>query len=91
MSSAPSGTWRVRAFADPKRPPIGEATFLVEDYVPDRIEFELTSKAAAISKTNAAELTVDGRFLYGAPAANLELEGEVIVSPTSEQIGRAHV
>jgi uncharacterized protein YfaS (alpha-2-macroglobulin family) len=87
VSSAPTGTWRVHAFADPKRPPIGEATFLVEDYVPDRIEFDLTSKATALSKTNAAEITIDGRFLYGAPAAKLELEGEVIVSPTGERPG----
>src|SRR4030095_8322594 len=48
VSSAPTGTWRVRAFADPKRPPVGEATFLVEDYVPDRIEFDLTSKAKGV-------------------------------------------
>src|SRR4029077_8866497 len=59
------------------------------DYVPDRIEFELTSKAAGLSKTSAAEINVDGRFLYGAPAAKLELEGEVIVSPTSERPGFA--
>jgi alpha-2-macroglobulin len=89
VPSAPSGTWRVRAFADPKRPPVGEATFLVEDYVPDRIEFDLASKAKGVSKTSAAEITVDGRFLYGAPAAKLELEGEVIVSPASERPGFA--
>src|SRR5262245_53032413 len=89
VPSAPSGTWRVRAFADPKRPPVGEATFLVEDYVPDRIEFDLASKAKRISKTSAAEITVDGRFLYGAPAAKLELEGEVIVSPANERSGFA--
>jgi len=89
VPSAPSGTWRVRAFADPKRPPVGEATFLVEDYVPDRIEFDLASKAKGISKTSAAAITVDGRFLYGAPAANLELEGEVMVSPASERSGFA--
>ena len=41
VASAPTGTWRVRAFADPKRPPVGEASFMVEDYVPDRLEFEL--------------------------------------------------
>ena len=41
--SAPTGTWHVRAFTDPKRPPVGETTFLVEDYVPDRIEFDLTA------------------------------------------------
>src|SRR5262249_60153043 len=58
VPSAPSGTWRVRAFADPKRPPVGEATFLVEDYVPDRVEFDLASKAKGISTTSAAEITV---------------------------------
>jgi alpha-2-macroglobulin len=89
VSSAPTGTWRVRAFADPKRPPVGEATFLVEDYVPDRIEFELSSKSKGVSKTSAAEITVEGRFLYGAPAAKLELEGEMIVSAASERPGFA--
>ena len=89
VSSAPSGTWRVRAFADPKRPPLGEATFMVEDYVPDRIEFELSSKASGLSNTSAAQVTVDGRFLYGTPAAKLELEGEIIVSPASERSGFA--
>ena len=89
VSSAPTGTWRVRAFTDPKRPPVGEATFMVEDYVPDRLEFELASKAKGVSKTSPAEITVDGRYLYGAPAAKLELEGEVIVAPASERPGFA--
>jgi uncharacterized protein YfaS (alpha-2-macroglobulin family) len=89
VSSAPTGTWRVRAFVDPKRPPAGEASFMVEDYVPDRLEFELASKAKGISRASAAELTVDGRYLYGAPAAKLELEGEVVVSPAKERPGFA--
>ena len=89
VSSAPTGTWRVRAFVDPKRPPAGEATFLVEDYVPDRLEFELASEAKGISKASPAQVTVDGRYLYGAPAARLELEGEVIVSPASQRPGFA--
>jgi uncharacterized protein YfaS (alpha-2-macroglobulin family) len=89
VSSAPTGTWRVRAFVDPKRPPVGEATFLVEDYVPDRLEFELASKARGISKTSPAEITVEGRYLYGAPAAQLELEGEVVISPAGERPGFA--
>ena len=72
-----TGTWRVRAYTDPKRPSIGETSFLVEDYVPDRLEFDLTAKAPTLSTTSPAELTVDGRYLYGAPAANLDLEGEV--------------
>ena len=79
MPSAPTGTWRVRAFTDPKRPPVGEATFLVEDYVPDRLEFELAADGEAASrKTSRPRSTLDGRYLYGAPAAELDLEGEVI-------------
>ena len=77
VPSAPSGTWRVRAYADPKRPPVGESTFLVEDYVPDRLEFDLASTAKGISRAVPAEVTVEGRYLYGAPAAKLELEGEM--------------
>ena len=49
VSSAMTGTWRVAAYTDPKRPAIGETSFMVEDYVPDRIEFDLTSGAKAIS------------------------------------------
>jgi uncharacterized protein YfaS (alpha-2-macroglobulin family) len=62
---------------------------LVEDYVADRLEFELASKAKGISRTAPAEVTVEGRYLYGAPAAKLELEGEVIIVPASERPGFA--
>ena len=73
VASASTGTWRVAAYTDPKRPPVGETTFMVEDYVPDRIEFDLASTAKAISRTAPASFSVDGHFLYGAPASNLEL------------------
>ncbi len=58
-SAASTGTWRVRAFADPKRPPIGEASFLVEDYVPDRMEFELSRAGRAPVQDRAGR--ADGR------------------------------
>ncbi len=88
--NAPStGTWRVRAYSDPKRPAIGEATFLVEDYVPDRLEFELTAPAGQLSKTAPAEMKVDGRYLYGAPASGLSLEGEVVIGSAKERPGLA--
>jgi hypothetical protein len=89
VPSAPSGTWRVRAYADPKRLPVGESTFLVEDYVADRLEFDLASTAKGISRAAPAEVTVEGRYLYGAPAAKLELEGEIVVAPAAERPGFA--
>jgi len=89
VASASTGTWRVRAYTDPKRPPVGEATFMVEDYVPDRLEFELKSSVDSIGRTAPAQLSVDGHFLYGAPAAELDLEGEVVISAAKERPGFA--
>jgi len=85
--TALTGTWRVKAFTDPKRPAIGEATFLVEDYVPDRLEFDLAAPKGKISTDEPAEITLSGRFLYGAPAANLAIEGELLVTAAKERPG----
>ncbi|MFX3725028.1 hypothetical protein ACJBP2_10590, partial [Streptococcus suis] len=57
---------------------------MVEDFVPDRVEFDLTSEAKAITVGTPTPVSVDGRFLYGAPAAGLTLEGEVSLKPTHE-------
>jgi alpha-2-macroglobulin len=87
--TASTGTWRVHAFSDPKRPAIGEASFMVEDYVPDRMEFDLASTVVAAAKGKAFEVTVDGRFLYGAPASDLDISGSVKVQATSGRPGFA--
>jgi alpha-2-macroglobulin len=89
VSSASTGTWRVAAYTDPKRPPVGETTFLVEDYVADRIEFDLTSAAKVIPRGAPAQLSVDGHFLYGAPASNLDLTGAVTIAAATERPGFA--
>lgn len=89
IATASTGTWRVRAYTDPKRPPVGETTFMVEDYVADRVEFDLTSTAKAIARNAPAQLSVDGHFLYGAPASNLELTGDVTITAAKERPGFA--
>jgi uncharacterized protein YfaS (alpha-2-macroglobulin family) len=86
-SAVPTGTWRVRAFTDPKAPSVGETTFMVEDYVADRIEFTLNSKAKQITAELPAELEVDGRFLYGAPASGLALEGDLLIATSTDRPG----
>ncbi|MDE2379671.1 alpha-2-macroglobulin, partial [Bradyrhizobium sp.] len=88
-SAVPTGTWRVRAFTDPKASSVGETTFMVEDYVPDRIEFDLSTKDKLIKAQAPVELKVDGHFLYGAPASGLQLEGDMLVAPAAERPGFA--
>jgi alpha-2-macroglobulin len=89
VRSASTGTWRVAAYTDPKRPPVGEVNFLVEDYVPDRLEFDLKSDAKVIPRGAPAKLSVDGHFLYGAPASSLDLTGAVTITAAKERPGFA--
>jgi uncharacterized protein YfaS (alpha-2-macroglobulin family) len=86
-STASSGTWRVRAYTDPKSSPVGETTFMIEDYVADRVEFNLTTAATVMPRNGAAQLSVDGKFLYGAPASNLDLTGQVTIAAARERPG----
>lgn len=87
IASAPTGTWRVRAYVDPKGPAIGQTSFLVEDYVPERMEFELASPTGRLTRNDAADVDLSGRYLYGAPASGLTLEGELVIRQAKERPG----
>ena len=84
LPGSATGTWRVEAFTDPKGAAIGRASFLVEDYVPERLDFTLTPSAAALRNGGEAEISAQARYLYGAPGAGLEITGEVEVSAAAE-------
>ena len=79
-AAAQGGTWRIKALTDPNGDPVGETSFLVEDYIPDRIEFDLASKTAKATAGEGTAFTVDGRYLFGAPGAGLDLEASLTVS-----------
>ena len=79
LPGAMHGTWRISAYTDPKGAPAGEASFLVEDYVPERLEVTLSPKTPALRAGQPAEIEVAARYLYGAPGAELDVSGEVVV------------
>jgi len=87
ISSAPTGTYRVAVYSDPKGSAVGETSFLVEDYVPERLEFDLTTDAKSLSPPAPAEITLNGRFLYGAPASGLPIDGTLKITAASERPG----
>src|SRR5690606_6420776 len=84
VGSAPTGTWRVRAYVDPKGQASGQTSFLVEDYVPERMEFELVSPTGKLMRSEPTEIDLSGRYLYGAPASGLSLEGELVIRQAKE-------
>ncbi|OLP60449.1 hypothetical protein BJF93_14390 [Xaviernesmea oryzae] len=81
QDNAMRGRWTMQIFTDPKGKPLSEQSFLVDDFVPDRITFDMTTDAKRLTPGTPAEITIDGRFLYGAPASGLALEGEILVKP----------
>ncbi len=87
LAGAMTGTWRIRAHTDPKSPAVGETAFLVEDYVPDRIEFALKSAAVEIARGKPVNIDLDGRYLFGTPTVNFEPEGEIEIRTTQFRPG----
>lgn len=87
LSTAMTGTWRVAAYVDPDAAPIGETSFLVEDFVPERIEATLSAPQGPVSEGGRLPIDVDAQYLYGAPAAGLALEGETVVGPAEAIAG----
>ncbi|MFN0115047.1 MAG: alpha-2-macroglobulin family protein [Paracoccaceae bacterium] len=80
--SAPRGTWRIEAFVEDDRL-LASQTFLVEDFLPERIDFTLTLPDRALSMADTAEIGIAAKYLFGAPGADLAIEGDYRLSAAS--------
>jgi hypothetical protein len=78
--AAPRGIWRLELVADPEAPPLARKTFLVEDFLPERIDFTLSLPDRPIRLGDTVPLSIGARFLFGAPGADLAVEGEVTLA-----------
>ena len=81
-----TGTWRAKLHADPKADPLATVSFLVEDFVPERLELKLEPVSKAIAPEEPATVKIAGRYLYGPPAANLAVEGDIVVKPSTKDV-----
>jgi hypothetical protein len=79
---APRGAWRLDVIADPAQGPLASQTVLVEDFIPDRITFDLALPDAPITLLDTPVAQIDARYLFGTPAGNLGVEGEVRLRTT---------
>lgn len=78
-AGAMTGTWRLALHTDPKATPIATTAFLVEDFVPERLALELEATTDFITPGQQGKVKVVGKYLYGPPAVDLGLEGEIVV------------
>ncbi|PIK78910.1 alpha-2-macroglobulin [Pseudomonas sp. 382] len=83
-TEAPTGRWQLLLDLGGGRKQVYE--FLVEDFLPERLALELKGSDTPLSPDQDARILVNGRYLYGAPAAGNRLSGQAYVRPLREAV-----
>ena len=79
-NTAMRGTWMLQVHADPEEPSLKTIRFLVEDFIPERIDFDLAIGDENIRLEDSPNLEISATYLYGAPAAGLGIEGDIQIT-----------
>ena len=79
--TAPRGTWTLDIKADLDAPALASTQVLVEDFLPERIDFTLTLPEGTLSADAPAAVQVAAKYLFGAPGGGLKSEGELVLRP----------
>ena len=87
QSSAMRGSWHARYFADPKDAPLADISFLVEDFEPERLAFEVSAPEGPAMPDAVLPVSVAAKYLYGATAPDLAIEADVILRPRTSLVG----
>ncbi len=78
----PRGTWKIEIKSDPNADALARQTVLVEDFLPERIDFDLSLPDAPLRPGDTPPLQIEARYLFGAPGSDLSIDGQVIARPT---------
>ncbi|MBB3999269.1 alpha-2-macroglobulin family protein [Aureimonas pseudogalii] len=80
QGNAMRGLWTLALHTDPKQPALASTSLRVEDFEPEKIDFDLALPDQPIDPAAPPSLDVAVRYLFGAPAAGLEMAGETVLS-----------
>ncbi|HEY1847124.1 MAG TPA: alpha-2-macroglobulin [Buttiauxella sp.] len=83
-SEVQTGNWQVRVNTGDNSPRIW--AFKVEDFMPERMALTLTAGQQPVAPDEAVSFQVNGRYLYGAPAAGNNLQGQLFLRPLREAV-----
>ena len=89
-ADVPRGAWRLDMLSDPDAPALASTRLLVEDFLPERIDFDLSlSSDAPVDPLDPPRLQVSARHLFGAAAEGLKLSGNAVLRPATTRDGWA--
>ena len=83
-AAAMTGEWTLRMNSGDNQP--RSWPFHVEDFLPERMALDLTNSAQPLAPDDDVTFAVEGRYLYGAPAAGNELQGQLLLRPAREAV-----
>jgi alpha-2-macroglobulin len=83
-ASAMTGDWTLRLNSGDGQP--RSWTFHVEDFLPERMALTLQNSDSPLSPDDDVVFAIEGRYLYGAPAAGNELQGQLMLRPAREAV-----
>ncbi len=83
VPGAPTGEYTMEVYlpGQEKSAALGRVAFSVEDLAPPRLELALTPNAPVLTGADELALSVDARYLFGAPAAEAEWEASLSLQP----------
>ncbi|MGV3490930.1 MAG: MG2 domain-containing protein [Devosia sp.] len=77
------GSWTARFYADPKAAALSSVDFLVEDFEPERLAFDISAADEPIVFGEATAVDIAAKYLYGATAPDLVVEADAVVRPVN--------
>lgn len=83
-SGVPRGTWRIDLLSDPDGPVLATQSILIEDFLPERIDFEQSLPQGAFRAGDSPPLSITAKYLFGAPGADLAIDGQLVLRAVSE-------
>ena len=76
-AEVPRGAWRIDIKSDVDAAPLASQTVLVEDFLPERLDFTLSLPEAPLRLRDTPPLTVAVDYLFGAPGSDLGVSGDL--------------
>ncbi len=86
-ADVPRGAWRLDLRLGDDQPALASRTVLVEDFLPERIDFTLDVPGDSLRLSDRPPLRIQADYLFGAPAADLAVEAELRLRPTRHLAG----
>lgn len=83
---APTGRWSFIVTVAGKK--LQDYYFNIEDFLPERLALELKALEKPLSPIDTMNISVVGRYLYGAPAVGNSLSGQVYVRAAREAVAK---